>query len=230
MDNNWTIWGLGNGKYKVIIGGHVYELETLTAAKDFADNALKAMKEAESMTVEGSTSYVVERNDGEAYKPLALDAMLFAMEAHKDHKRKYTKVPYFMHLAEVAGILSTVRNDEDSIATAWLQYCIEDCGVDFTFIAEKFSRKVAIGVYLLSDLEKGNREERKRKSMERLGEANDWIQDIKVCDLISNTPSIVQHDPKFAITYLEEKKLLLEVLTKADNRLLEIAWRMINDR
>jgi len=31
------------------------------------------------------------------------------------------------------------------------------------------------------------------------------------------------HDPKFAVTYLEEKRLLLDVLTKADPRLLAMA-------
>ena len=161
---------------------------------------------------------------------LAYRAMLFAMDAHKDQKRKYTNVPYFTHLAEVAGILSTVRNDEESIATAWLHDCIEDQGVDFTVISENFSPTVAQGVYLLSDLENGNRAERKRQSRERLGKANAWIQDIKVCDLISNTSSIVQHDPKFAVTYLEEKRLLLDVLTKANSKLIEIAREMINGR
>jgi len=49
------------------------------------------------------------------------------------------------------------------------------------------------------------------------------VQTIKVADLISNTGSIVEHDPKFAVTYLEEKRLLLDVLTNADPRLLSIA-------
>lgn len=42
-------------------------------------------------------------------------------------------------------------------------------------------------------------------------------------DVNSNTASIVQHDPKFAAVYLEEKRLLLDVLTKADARLVQIA-------
>ena len=41
--------------------------------------------------------------------------------------------------------------------------------------------------------------------------------------MISNTSSIVEHDPKFAVVYLEEKRLLLDVLKNADPRLLEIA-------
>ncbi|HCP79386.1 MAG TPA: guanosine polyphosphate pyrophosphohydrolase, partial [Pusillimonas sp.] len=50
-----------------------------------------------------------------------------------------------------------------------------------------------------------------------------WVQTIKCADLISNTGSIVQFDPDFAKVYLEEKRLLLGVLTKADRRLWTIA-------
>jgi hypothetical protein len=37
-----------------------------------------------------------------------------------------------------------------------------------------------------------------------------------LADLIDNTKSIVEFDPNFAIVYLKEKQLLLEVLTKGD--------------
>jgi guanosine-3',5'-bis(diphosphate) 3'-pyrophosphohydrolase len=69
----------------------------------------------------------------------------------------------------------------------------------------------------------GNRAERKAASRARLAAAPGWVQTIKCADLISNTSSIVKHDPKFAVTYLEEKRLLLDVLTKADPRLVAIA-------
>lgn len=62
----------------------------------------------------------------------------------------------------------------------------------------------------------------------RLGNAPGWVQTIKCADLISNTSSIVLHDPKFAVTYLEEKRLLLEALTQADHRLLAMAKSVIN--
>ncbi|MBO6535097.1 MAG: hypothetical protein JJ966_02665 [Balneolaceae bacterium] len=38
-------------------------------------------------------------------------------------------------------------------------------------------------------------------------------------DLISNTYSIVEHDPGFAKVYLREKELLLEVLKEGDHTL-----------
>lgn len=68
-------------------------------------------------------------------------------------------------------------------------------------------------------------EKRDMLACERLSNAPAWIQTIKVADLISNTSSIVQHDPKFAVTYLAEKRQLLSVLKKANPLLLEIAWK-----
>jgi hypothetical protein len=100
---------------------------------------------------------------------------------------------------------------------------VEDQGVLAETLREEFGEIVAAGVLLLSDLEAGNRAERKAASRARLAEAPGWVQTIKCADLISNTSSIVKHDPKFAVTYLEEKRLLLDVLTKADSRLVEIA-------
>lgn len=154
---------------------------------------------------------------------LAYEAMMFAREAHKAQVRKYTGNPYADHLAEVVGIVATVSHDDVMIATAWLHDCVEDCGVSLQAIADRFGHMVAIGVSGLSDIETGNRAERKAASRARLADCSGWIQTIKCADLISNTSSIVKHDPEFAVTYLEEKRLLLEVLTKANPRLHALA-------
>lgn len=158
---------------------------------------------------------------------IAYEAMVFARDVHKDQRRKYTNNPYSDHLAEVAGIVATVENPNIRVSTmvavAWLHDCMEDQGVDFDKLNGLFGPVVARAVFLLSDLEKGNRAERKAKSRERLANAQGWIQTIKCADLISNTSSIVQHDPKFAEVYLEEKRQLLEVLRDADKRLWDIA-------
>ena len=158
---------------------------------------------------------------------VAYEAMMFAREAHKAQRRKYTDNPYTDHLAEVAGIVATVVMDsvfcEQSIAVAWLHDCREDQGVSGEEIERRFGIRVAVGVSLLSDFETGNRAERKAASRARLADAPPWVQTIKCADLISNTSSIVMHDPKFAVTYLEEKRLLLDVMTKADPRLLSLA-------
>lgn len=154
---------------------------------------------------------------------LAYEAMLFAREVHKNQVRKYTNAPYSDHLAEVAGITATVLNDPVSIAVAWLHDCAEDQGVRGTTLVARFGADVADGVFWLSDMELGNRAQRKEMSRARLSQAPAWVQTIKCADLISNTSSIVQYDPKFATVYLQEKRLLLDVMTKADRRLWDIA-------
>lgn len=158
-------------------------------------------------------------------------AMLFAIEAHSGHVRKYTNAPYADHLAEVAGIVATVApygSMSLMVSVAWLHDCIEDVSVTEEQIRTRFGNDVALGVVALSDLEQGNRKERKSASRERLSKQDGWIQTIKCADLISNTTSIVQRDPNFAKTYLQEKRDLLAVLTKADKRLYDMAWSLAN--
>ena len=154
---------------------------------------------------------------------LAYRAMVFARDVHRDQRRKYTGAPYADHLAEVAGIVATVDASQESIATAWLHDCREDQGISGEEIESRFGMRVAVGVALLSDFETGNRAERKSASRARLASAPVWVQTIKCADLISNTGSIVMHDPKFAAVYLEEKRLLLTVMTEADKRLWALA-------
>jgi len=165
---------------------------------------------------------------------IVFSAMQFAMEKHEKQRRKYTGNPYFDHLSEVAGIVASVawRHPDPKIviATAWLHDVREDQGVSEEELTSLFGHEIAAGVTLLSDLEGpefGNRAKRKAASRLRLGSAPAWIQDIKTADLISNTSSIVMHDPNFAAVYLGEKDLLLNAMTKADSRLVSIASRII---
>jgi len=161
----------------------------------------------------------------------AFDAMVFARKVHRAQQRRYTGNPYCDHLAEVAGIVAAAHygsNDgywlsDQKVAVAWLHDVAEDQGVTRAELHRLFGSAVADGVMLLSDLEMGNRATRKAASRVRLAEAPGWVQSIKCADLISNTSSIVQHDPEFAKVYLEEKRLLLDVMVSADPRLLAMA-------
>jgi (p)ppGpp synthase/HD superfamily hydrolase len=147
----------------------------------------------------------------------------FAIQKHGVQKRKYTEEPCWVHLAQVAGLVSTIYSKPSVIAVAWLHDVLEDTDTTKTEIVSLFGHDVLYGVEFLSDLEGGNRATRKQLSRERLSKAPAWVQDIKVCDLISNTSSILKHDPKFAKIYLEEMKLLLDCLALADKRLIKLA-------
>jgi (p)ppGpp synthase/HD superfamily hydrolase len=155
-------------------------------------------------------------------------ARIFAMAAHSAvaQMRKYTFEPYIVHPAEVAGIVATVDHTPEMLAAAWLHDVVEDTGVTNEVIRAEFGDKVAELVGWLTDVsrpEQGNRAVRKAIDRAHTAAAPAEAQTIKLADLISNTKSIVEHDPKFAKTYLEEKKLLLEVMTRGDAKLLAIA-------
>jgi hypothetical protein len=68
---------------------------------------------------------------------------------------------------------------------------------------------------------------RKARDCAHSAQAPAEAQTIKLADLISNSRSIMEHDPEFARVYLEEKRLLLEVMTKGDATLMAEAKKYI---
>lgn len=146
---------------------------------------------------------------------MALRAMQFAKQAHSKQVRKYTGEGYWLHLAEVAGIVAPVQPDKESIAIAWLHDTIEDTSVTFEDLRTEFGQYVAWGVQQLTEDVQGNRATRKEAMRQRLGAAPGEIQTIKVADIMSNTASICLHDPDFAKVYTKEALALLGVLSKA---------------
>jgi (p)ppGpp synthase/HD superfamily hydrolase len=164
-------------------------------------------------------------------------AKVFSMAAHEaiGQKRKYTGEPYYFHPQRVADILQDVQYTlpEEAYAVALLHDVVEDTQVDLHTIGEVFGAKVEQGVALLTDMptvEGGpNRKKRKELDRLRLSQAPAWVQTIKVADMIDNTSTIVEYDPKFAKIYLEEKRLMVQVLTQADPILLERAQQQIKE-
>jgi len=161
-------------------------------------------------------------------------AKLFATAAHGaiGQVRKYTGEPYVTHPIRVMNLVSTVIKDEKVLAAALLHDVIEDTAITKEDIALEFGVDVADMVVALSDppkVEGGpNRKARKAMDRDRLSKASASVQTVKVADMIDNTESIVAHDPKFSKVYLEEKRLLLQVLTKADAGLVEIAKNQVS--
>ena len=162
-------------------------------------------------------------------------AQVFAIAAHSavKQKRKYTGEPYYVHPAEVAGIVASVPGSTpDMVAAAWLHDVVEDTGCTFTDIHMAFGIDIATLVGWLTDVSQpqdGNRAHRKAIDREHTARAPAEAQTIKLADLISNSKSIMAHDPAFAKTYLEEKRLMLEVMTKGDPGLMAEARKYIGD-
>jgi (p)ppGpp synthase/HD superfamily hydrolase len=155
-------------------------------------------------------------------------AAQFAAKAHKEagQKRKYCGSPYIVHPAEVAKLVSMVTDDVATIAAAWLHDVVEDTDYDIDDIAVLFGDEIADIVSDLTDTSQpqdGNRATRKEIDRQHTAAGSQKAHTVKLADLISNTKSIVEHDTDFAIVYLKEKELLLEVLQDGNSILYDMA-------
>ncbi|MEP1535858.1 MAG: HD domain-containing protein [Paracoccaceae bacterium] len=159
-------------------------------------------------------------------------ARLYAQAAHRavGQKRKYTGECYTVHTVDVAALVARFDGSEEMVAAAHLHDVVEDTAIEVSDIRDAFGEEVADLVDWLTDRSKpedGNRAVRKAIDRDRLGTAPAEAQTIKCCDLISNTTSIVEHDPSFAQVYLREKFELLDVMTLADPRAREAALQQM---
>ena len=159
-------------------------------------------------------------------------ARVFATAAHAavGQVRKYTFEPYIVHPTEVASIVATVPHTNEMLAAAYLHDTVEDTGVSIVDIQVEFGNEVASLVGWLTDVskpEQGNRAVRKAIDRDHTACAPAEAQTVKLADLIANSRSILAHDPAFAKVYLEEKRMLLEVLTRGDATLMAQARRIV---
>lgn len=149
--------------------------------------------------------------------PVVSSARIFATQAHVMQRRKYTGEQYLSHLDEVALMLKDYTDDDDTLAVAYLHDTVEDTEVTFDQLRDQFGYRITLGVWYLTDVPKaiGTRETRKWLDRERIATAPQWVQLVKLADMISNTSTIAQYDCAFARIYLAEKRLMLdEALTK----------------
>jgi len=154
---------------------------------------------------------------------------------HGDQKRKYTDEPYYVHLENVAKIVSQYEGGCVEIALCHDLFEDTPCKltelIDFLMSSGYTSTEalnIASGVNDLTDefikekYPKANRAERKAMEAKRLGYISPRSQSVKYADLIDNTSSIVEYDPGFARIYLQEKHAILSVMRDGNPELLEM--------
>src|SRR5262245_62726076 len=97
-----------------------------------------------------------------------LEAVAFAARAHRHHLRKDGQTPYVSHVFRVGLIVRHVFGveDPDALAAAVLHDTIEDTTTDFDDLHERFGRRVAEWVALLSKDKRQIDEEREQAYME----------------------------------------------------------------
>ena len=156
----------------------------------------------------------------------------FAQEADKDHQRKYTGDPYYVHLDEVRNIVKQAGGTVEQQAAALLHDTVEDTSVTPADVTREFGPQIAKLVVELTDVSKpedGNRKVRKGIDRDKLAGVSAEAQTVKYADLISNGRDIGKNDPKFAKVYHAEKADLLRVMKNGKASLRKEAINMLPD-
>jgi (p)ppGpp synthase/HD superfamily hydrolase len=133
-------------------------------------------------------------------------AWRFAAEAHRKQCVPGTKLPYIVHIGNVAmEVMSAIaaRGDvEDAnlaVQCAVLHDSVEDTAVTVDVLLDRFGPKVAAGVEALTKDEKlGNKDEKMRDSLARIQNQPQAVWMVKLADRITN----LQPPPK---TWNQEK-------------------------
>jgi guanosine-3',5'-bis(diphosphate) 3'-pyrophosphohydrolase len=127
-----------------------------------------------------------------------LAAASFAADKHKNQKRKGSDgQPYINHPVEVASLLANVGkvDDVDIIVAALLHDTVEDCGVSYDEIRERFGPVVAGYVRELTDDKSLPKAERKRLQVEHAPNLSHGAKQIKLADKISNIQDVIENPP-----------------------------------
>jgi hypothetical protein len=163
-------------------------------------------------------------------------AVGFARCAHRNQKRRYTDEAYINHPIAVARLVATHGADIDTIIAAVLHDVIEDTDVSAEALEAQFGNRVMV---LVLEVTKGfesliaeqprTRESLSKAYLHLLSKTSPEAATIKLADIIDNTSTLHERDPKRALTYLPEKWDALEVLGHGHAVLWERALHQISD-
>ena len=119
-------------------------------------------------------------------------AAVFAELAHKGAVRKGTNIPYITHPLETAVITSLLTQDEELIAAALLHDTMEDAGITYEELKERFGTRVADLVAEESEDKSRTWQERKNTTLERLKTASREVKILTLADKLSNIRSMAR--------------------------------------
>lgn len=170
------------------------------------------------------------------------NALIFAINAHKDQKEKGKNYPYIVHIINVftevisAIIKSKVKNPDLAIQCALLHDTIEDTDTTYDNIYELFGKNVACGVMALTKDKKLAKNEQVIDSINRIKNEPEEVGLVKLADRIVNlqeppshwTLSKIKEYQKDSILIYDNLKHCNKYLTKKLNKKIKEYLKYIN--
>jgi (p)ppGpp synthase/HD superfamily hydrolase len=151
-------------------------------------------------------------------------AWLFAAEVHHGQQVPGTQLPYIVHVGMVAMEVTTalvqgnhVDHPDLAVQCALLHDVIEDTGVSYSLLAERFGRAVADGVQALTKDSGLPKSAQMADSLARIQAQPKEIWMVKLADRIANLQPPPPHwnDERIA-AYRQEAHQILQRLGSAD--------------
>lgn len=154
------------------------------------------------------------------------DAKLFAVAAHEavGQRRKFTELPYYIHVVEVGDMLKELQLSPEVVAAGYLHDVVEDTNVELSMISRYFGDVVAMHVDGVTERRYSNETRAQRKERTRnkfKTHSYITIRCIKLADMISNTRPLPVYakDKKYTKwrnLYLQQQVDLLDTMTTYD--------------
>jgi (p)ppGpp synthase/HD superfamily hydrolase len=160
---------------------------------------------------------------------LLLEALHFAADKHRDHRRKDAHVtPYINHPIHVAQILASTGGvtDAEILAAAILHDTVEDTETTLEELEATFGGRVARIVGEVSDDKTLPKAERKRLQIEHAREISEEGALVKISDKISNVQDVSHNPPpdwdnERRAAYLNWAEEVVASCPKVNDRLME---------
>lgn len=144
-------------------------------------------------------------------------AILFAVKAHAGTERRGKGFPYIVHPLEAVSIVATMTSDQELLAAAALHDTLEDTAVTAAEIEAEFGHRVASLVVSETDRmipgmgEAESWHERKKASMDHLGESSRETKMVALGDKLSNMRAIARDyaqvgDKLWTLFHVTERK------------------------
>lgn len=170
-----------------------------------------------------------------AYNPTADVALIqnafeYARQAHDGQCRRSGE-PYITHPVAVAEIVASLELDAESIAAALLHDVLEDCGVKFEELEQRFGKEVASlvdGVSKLDRLQFTSRDEAQVENLRKmfLAMAKDLrVILIKLADRLHNMRTL-KHQPSDAQVRIAQETMDIYAPLAHRLGLSEIKWEL----
>ena len=146
---------------------------------------------------------------------LVTQAMIFAAARHDGAVRKASNIPYIVHPMEAAAIAATITDDQEVLAATVLHDVMEDCGVSFEELKERFGARVADLVRADSHNQGkfacASWNARKREAVRKLAQAGPELLLITLSDKLSNIRAIYRD-------YLRDGNEMFSKFNQSDKR------------